>query len=113
MKEETFKEAAMNRGKVVNAEGHQRFSLAQRVNYRSGCRGPPTCQPRTEARNSVDWTWEAIKDELKRKLSRSTELVPLAANRAVTWCRDEAERISLLSEKALFYRKFLITNMEL
>ncbi|EXB80249.1 Putative amidohydrolase ytcJ [Morus notabilis] len=108
-KEETFKEAAMNRGKVVNAEGHQRRSLARRNHGKDFCNTTYAKEKKESEvvkswklavvvnKKSVGWTWEAIKNELERKLSRSTELVPLAANRSArnSWIGIEGLPLNL------------------
>lgn len=43
---------------------------------------------------------------------RYVEVVPIATDRAVVWCKNEAGRISLLTEQTMFYRRNTIARME-
>ena len=47
-------------------------------------------------RNSTNITWEGIKEGLCRKLGRKMDLCALHANKAILWCRDEAEKRLML-----------------
>ena len=46
-------------------------------------------------RNSIEVTWEEIKEGFCSKLGRQVELSALLANRAILWCRDEARKRTL------------------
>ncbi|EXB60650.1 hypothetical protein L484_016003 [Morus notabilis] len=112
LKGEALKEAGRSRFTRDNVGNHQNWKAVQEVHHRTF---PPWIQGREFQRSipttknevtdlikswktavvvyrkNVESEWEVIEELLRSKLERSTELVPLATDRAVTWCRDELE----------------------
>lgn len=64
-------------------------------------------------RKTSDTQWEVIKGLMESRLGRSIEVFPVAADRAVSWCRDEKERNSLITEKNLSHIGAIIASIQL
>lgn len=56
-------------------------------------------------RRSVDTEWWELKETIGSRVARLVEVVPLTANGAVIWCKDEAERNKLLTKRLCFAGK--------
>lgn len=60
----------------------------------------------------MDAHWKMIMYLIGRRLSRELEVVPMAVDRAVVWCKDDAERNVLLKEKSLLWRNNIVERLE-
>ncbi|EXB51961.1 Cation-chloride cotransporter 1 [Morus notabilis] len=57
-------------------------------------------------RRSVDTEWWELKETIGSRVARLVEVVPLTADGAVIWCKDEAERNKLLTKRLSWEKLF-------
>lgn len=58
------------------------------------------------------FTWELIKEQLQKKLEQKAEVIPIADDRAVSWCVDENELRDVLEKGDLFRGRLFLGRIK-
>lgn len=58
-------------------------------------------------------SWKAIKESLERRTGRIMEVVPFAADRAMSWCASDDEKRDVLKDKELLNGGVLLGRVEI